>query len=196
MTTKLSSRMRTGQRVAAPATMMAPIQPMVPSTYTGPTGGNGGNGNCGPAPMTVPRSWGPACPTGFCTAQDLAANLGRAFAGERYPCRELTYWTSATADAAGVATFADNSRVTICPTRVIIDHADVLVNQLLTVFEMGNQNQIIGDGIPVPFLNSQSYVIIPFVTDCLRAGLPFSWTVTGLTPDDVVYFGLIGPVIG
>lgn len=171
---QLSQKTRTGQRMANQT----------------------GNGPCGPVGSTVPQSWGAACPTGNCTSENLAAMLGRAFAGERYPCRELTYWVPMIADAGGVATFDDNSRVTICPTRVIVTGAVTNLGVLLSRFEIGNQNQVVGDPMPVAMLAPISYQIIPFVTDCIRAGLPFGVTITGLTADDVIYFGIVGPTIG
>ena len=179
---KVKSNVRTGQ---APA-MMA-------------TRSNGnGNGNCGPAMATQPRSWGAACPTGNCTADMLAANLNRAFAGERYPCREIPYWIPITIAADGTGTFDDNSRVTICPTRVIVNPRDgsATVSVQLSRFEIGNQNQVVGDPIPLPFLGPNSYVIIPFVTDCIKAGMPFGVTLIGGTPADIYDFGIIGPAIG
>lgn len=153
---------------------------------------------CGPALPAQPQSWGAACPTGHCTADQLAANLNRAFAGERYPCREIPYWIPLTADAGGVASFDDNSRVTICPTRVIIAPRDgsALLAVQLSRFEIGNQNQVVGDPIPIPFLSQNSYVIIPFVTDCIKAGMPFGITIIGAAEDDVFDFGIIGPAIG
>lgn len=158
----------------------------------------GGNGGCAPL-ATQPQSWGAACPPGYCTADELARNLNRSFAGERYPCRELPYTLVAVADAGGVATFKENSRVTMCPTRVILsldDEVAVPNDALLTSFEIGNQNQIIGDPLQILQFNPFSYAAIPFVTDCIKAGLPFSATITGLTADNVAYLTLIGPTIG
>lgn len=190
---KVKSNVRTGQLGA-----MVPAQGS--GYYSGRTNGYNGNGNgapCGPAMPTQPQSWGAACPTGNCTADMLASNLGRAFAGERYPCREIPYWTRVTASAAGIATFDGNSKVTICPTRVIIHpNAAATVDVQLSRFEIGNQNQVVGDPIPVPFLNVQSYVIIPFVTDCLKAGIPFGFTIIGAASGAVFDFGIIGPAIG
>lgn len=159
-----------------------------------------GNGRppCGPAPATQPMSWGAACPTGNCTADTLAANLNRAFAGERYPCREIPYWIEMTGVAGGTATFDGNSKVTICPTRVIVHPRDgsQAVGVQLSRFEIGNQNQVVGDPIPIQFLDYNSYVIIPFVTDCIKAGMPFGITIIGTTTDDIYDFGIIGPAIG
>lgn len=186
---KIAQQMkRTGQSPAG----------MVPGNVIG-----GGNGSCGPAPATSTRSWGAACPTGACSADQLAANLNRTFAGERYPCRELTYWIKMTADGSGVCTFNQNSKVTICPTRVIaFEDSETsgllpVAGPLLTVFEIGNQNQIVGDPIPLALLNPSAYQIIPFVTDCIKAGMPFNVTITGATAGTgVVYFGIVGPAIG
>lgn len=157
-----------------------------------------GNGPCGPSAPTQPMSWGAGCPDGSCSADQLASNLNRAFAGERYPCRELTYWNRLIVDANGEATFNDNSKVTICPTRVIILAPGVVTPIIfLSEFEIGNQNQIVGDPIPFPILDVASYQAIPFVTDCIKAGMPFEVKLTGTAAEDtVVFFGIIGPAIG
>lgn len=153
---------------------------------------------CGPAPAGTPMSWGSACPPGYCSADQLARNLNRAFAGDRYGCRELSYWLTAVASAGGVATFDDNAIITICPTRVIVLSAvaDGDLDAELTEFTIGAQNQIYGDPMPIRMLHPQSYQIIPFVTDCIKAGQPFSLTVTGATAASTIYFGLIGPAVG
>src|SRR5262245_64582675 len=80
-------------------------------------------GNCAPVAPTRPMSWGAACPTGNCTSENLASSLNRQFAGDRYPCRELPYTLQLTA-AGGVVSFEANSKVTICPTRVIVAPED------------------------------------------------------------------------
>lgn len=203
MSTKLSQKMkahRTGQDYR--------MGPPPPAQY--PNGGpamqypNGGNGNgpaCGTLPPATPMSWGAACPPGQCSSEDLAANLNRAFAGERYGCRELPYWLSATVDANGVATFEQNSTVTICPTRVMFaaggpDPLAFAATAVLAEFTMGNQNQVVGDPLPLALIATNSYQSIPFVTDCLKAGLPFKIRLEGLTVGDVVYFGILGPAVG
>lgn len=191
MQTKLASKLRgngvhrTGQTLAAQAQANAMA--------------NGSNGPaCGPMAPTVPMSWGAGCPPGGCTGADLAASLGRAFAGERYPCRELPYWLAATSDAGGIATFSQNSLVTICPTRVLVlsSAADGDLDAVMSEFTVGNQNQVVGDPLPIRFLHPQSYQIIPFVTDCIKAGMPFRIVITGNTAATDVYVGLIGPAIG
>lgn len=186
-----------GRRV--PASQLTPISTVQQIPQGGGGNGNGGGGGCFSPGPGQPMSWGAACPTGYCTAHDLAESLGRAFAGERYPCRELTYWTKLTADANGVADTGDskNSKVTICPTRIVAFAMPASANALLEVFQMGNQNEIIGDPIPIQLLDPDSFQIIPYVTDCLRAGLPFRVRVSGLTATTgILYFGLIGPTIG
>lgn len=156
-----------------------------------------GQAPCGPAPAVQARSWGAACPTGACTSNDLAANLGRAFAGERYPCRELTYWVYGQATAGGVWTFSDNAILTICPTRIIVVTLTALAGgEIMSAFTIGNQNQMVGDPIPLTMLAPNSYQIIPYVTDCVRAGIPFGFTLSGLAASDFVDFGLVGPAIG
>lgn len=173
---------RTGQ---TPGMFAAPVRP--------------GNGGCAPTPPTQPQSWGAACPPGFCTGDQLAQNLNRSFAGERYGCRELPYTVTGTADAQGDLTISQNSTVTMCPTRVMVMGDDGVVipaDASLTVFEIGNQNQILGDPIPVSHLSPFSYQIIPFVTDCIKAGIPFTITISGWGADEVAYVTLIGPAIG
>lgn len=218
------ARSKLGQKMRAPRTGVA-LPPTAPylgvyklsdkATYSmGPSGngsnGNGnpgsngmrggnGNGKCGTV-QTIPMSWGAGCPPGQCTAADLAAGLNRSFAGESYGCRELPYWLSGTADGDGVLTLSQNSLVTICPTRMIIMSLedDDLANAfgLLTEFTIGNQNQIVGDPIPFLFFHPDSYQVIPFVTDCIRAGMPFTIKLVGNVASTKLYVGLIGPAIG
>lgn len=162
---------------------------------------NGGIGPaCGPMAPTQPQSWGAACPPGICDPSTLAASLGRSFVGERYGCRELTYWLFGEFDAGGQLTFAQNSDLTICPTRIVgwvTDPAGDRVQEgVLSTFTIGAQNQIFGDPLPLSTISPDSYQMVPFVTDCIRAGGPFSLTVTGGTPGNLVYVGLIGPAIG
>ncbi len=157
------------------------------------------NGGCGPVQATQLQSWGAGCPPGDCTAEELARNLNRSYAGERYGCRELPYTLVGVADATGLVVISENSKVTICPTRVIIsldDEVAVPNDAVMTSFEIGNQNQIVGDPIPVLQLSSFAYQAIPFVTDCMRAGLPFSMGLEGFAEDTRVFVTLIGPAIG
>jgi len=207
---KIRTRARTGQTMGPPGGRnvvysgppgVPPItvawQPGQPPIVTEHTPGSNGGPACGPTAPTTPMSWGAGCPPGHCTSQDLAAALNRSFAGEKYPCRELTYWIGMIADAAGVASFEDNSKVTICPTRIaVFSTTEPDAGMFVSEFEIGNQNQLVGDGIPIGILSPDSYQIIPYVTDCIKAGIPFSVSISGMTADDVLYFGLIGPTIG
>ena len=150
---------------------------------------------CGGLPPAQTQSWGAACPTGYCTSENLAASLNRQFAGDRYPCREIPYWISGEVEAGETSiTLTQNSKVTTCPTRVVVMTPDQ--TGALSVFEVGNQNQSVGDPIPIALLGPDSYGIIPFVTDCIKAGLPFKVTLTNLAAGDAVYVGLFGPTIG
>lgn len=158
-----------------------------------------GSGPCGPAAPAVPMSWGAACPPGGCTGAELAAALGRAFAGERYPCRELPYTVRGTTDGGGDLTLSQNSLVTICPTRVMISQDDGVVvpaNASLVSFTIGSQNQVLGDPIPASHLSPFSYQIIPFVGDCMRSGMPFELVLEDFAADSTVYVTFIGPAVG
>lgn len=212
MNMNLREKVRTAgkqrHRTGATATLMVPGEGNIAVSVIRDSSGRivsvseNGNGNgrpgCGPIPATVPQSWGAACPAGDCSAADLAANLNRVFAGERYPCRELTYWIKMTATAGGVASFNNNSLITICPTRVVFDYegAAPAATAQLDTFTVGNQNQIVGDPLPVASLFPFSYAIVPFVTDCIKAGMPFAVSISGLAAAKVVYFGIVGPAIG
>jgi hypothetical protein len=167
-----------------------------------PTNGRyGQSGPCAPMSPAQPQSWGAACPPGHCDSNSLAAAMGRAFGGERYGCRELTYWiTPLELDAAGAGMQSQNATVTICPTRVIAivkDSALAAAGEgYLSEFTIGNTNQIVGDPLPLAVLAPYSYAIIPFVPDCIRAGMPFSISVVDGPAEGFVYFGLVGPTIG
>lgn len=159
----------------------------------------GGNGGCASAPAAQPQSWGSACPTGMCSGEDLARALGRSFAGERYGCSEKPYWLSGTSSAGGVLELSQNAIVTICPTRIIVVEdlgGTIPALAVLTRFEIGNQNQIAGDELPVNVLNTDSYQSIPFVVDCIKAGIPFLMRFEALDATTDYYVGLIGPTIG
>lgn len=184
---KLASRMRqtrTGQ-------FMPPVD------MGGNRGGSGGG--CFAPPQGQPQSWGSACPSGHCTSEDLAANLGRSFGGERYGCRELPYWLMGTSDAGGLLTLSQNAIVTICPTRIVVvaeDGAAVAAAAVLERFDVGNQNQIAGDPLPLRIVGLTGYQSIPFVTDCIKAGIPFEMEFSGLDATTDYFVGLIGPAIG
>jgi len=187
---KLANRMktRTGQNV------MGPVSGGMPVGSTFPHGGG-----CGVAPQATPQSWGSACPSGFCTSADLATALNRAFAGERQGCRELPYWLEGTSTAGGLLTLTQNALVTICPTRVVIlETLNGAIPDLAVMneFTIGNQNQIAGDPLPVNVLALGAYQTIPFVTDCIKAGIPFTVGFAGLDATTAYYVGLIGPAVG
>lgn len=157
------------------------------------------NGGCAPVPPAVPMSWGAACPSGNCTSADLAASLNRAFAGEKMGCKEIPYNLRGASNGAGALTLTQNALITICPTRVLFSTDDLLgipAVAVMTLFTIGAQNQILGDPIPVGVLGGASYAIIPFVTDCIKAGTPFTMTFTGLTATQFHNVTLIGPAIG
>jgi len=174
---------RTGQQVMGPPPVPVAIRE---------------DGPCAPALPGQPMSWGAACPSGDCTAENLAKNLGRMFAGERYPCRELTYWVKFTATAGGLVQHKENALVTICPTRVVIDWEGNAPAATCTLdsFMVGNQNQVVGDPIPVAVFQQNSYSIVPYVTDCIKQGIPFSFQISGAGAAKVGYFGIVGPAIG
>jgi hypothetical protein len=165
--------------------------------------GNPPNG-CGSPPARMTQSWGAGCPSGACTSDQLATSLNRSMAGERHPCKEICYWLRIDLAAGGTGSVSPNSKVTICPTRVVALVQDSAFNEvatatdvtLLDVFEIGNQNQVVGDPIRLTHLHPASYQIIPFVTDCIKAGFPFRLAVTGGPASGFVYIGLIGPAIG
>ena len=197
---KLARQMKENHRTGQAPGLMVPGGVGM-STVPGGVGMStrSGNGGCGPLPPATPMSWGAACPSGSCTSDGLAASLNRQFAGDRYGCRELAYWLSGTADAAGVVTLAQNSMITICPTRIVfVEAAGAGIGALamLSVFEIQNQNQIVGAPLPLAMISIGAYQTIPFVTDCLKAGIPFRIVMTGLVNTRVYTIGLIGPAIG
>lgn len=172
---------------------------MGPSPVDFPYSGNGNGGGCSAQLPAQPQSWGSACPSGTCTSADLAASLGRAFGGERYGCREIGYWLSGTSSAGGALTLTQNALITICPTRIIAAASGgqaIGTGALLTVFTVGSQNQIFGDPLPLAVIAPDSVQMVPFVSDCIKSGTPFTLTFTGLTATTLYSIGLIGPAIG
>lgn len=159
-------------------------------------------GACGPVQATQVRSWGAACPTGFCAPDNLPEALGRWFAGDRAGCREIPYTIriDGTSDAAldvnVVAT--PNATVTMCPTR-IITHA--VGNWNLNVLQFGSVNQIFGGPIPHTSLGTQVHASVPMVPDCIRAGQPIRID-ADLLPDgvggaaDSLWIVFLGPMVG
>jgi hypothetical protein len=163
-------------------------------------------GACGPSQPTQPMSWGAACPPGFCTPDNLPASLGRWFSGDRAGCTEKPYTIklTATSDVALVvtATVTTTSKVTMCPTRLLIV-TDAAYNQWeIQTLQFGNQNQIVGGPAPVGSFGSPTAFqqTVPFVPDCLRAGMPYTITMN-LKPEAMatlrtVYLTFIGPMVG
>lgn len=160
-------------------------------------------GQCAPGMQTVPMSWGSACPPGYCPPDNLPERLGRWFAGDRSGCKELPYGINI-AQLSDVAldtpvTFTTTSKVTMCPTRMIIG-ADTTDQWLLNTITFGNQNQLIGGPVRVEVFGIQAFQTVPMVPDCLRAGQPFELTFT-LRAEAVpavreVHVVFIGPTVG
>lgn len=202
MNARLKARMqaRTGQRIIGydqfgnalyDSPPQGTILGMAPNgTYRG----SGGPG-CGPGPQTVLQSHGAACPPGDCPPGQLATALGRQFAGER-SCRELTYWARGETDGGGALTVSVNSLVTMCPTRLVVVEETPLAGSRLTSLNFANVPQMIGDPIFLAAFSPQSVQAVPFVMNCLRAGLPFSYTISDAEPDSEVWLGFIGPMSG
>jgi hypothetical protein len=164
-------------------------------------------GQCGPAPANVTKSWGSACPDGYCPPANLPDALGRYFAGDRSGCREVPYTLHFSATEGGVAAvFADvtvtgNSKVTMCPTRMLITHDGVTGGAWrFKRLQFGNQNQVVGDTFPVSAYDPAAFQAVPFVPDCLRAGMPYE-VVLELEGDATpvarqAWVTLIGPMVG
>lgn len=170
-------------------------------------------GACGPAPGAVPKSWGAACPPGYCTPDNLPTALSRWFAGDRAGCKELPYTmkTSLTSSTTLVltATITGVSKVTMCPTRlmVVTDNGGGPTsgaghNQWeITSITFGNQNQLVGGPVGADTWNPQFFSqLVPMVPDCLRAGQPYTINLN-LKPEAMatlrtIYLVWIGPMVG
>lgn len=171
---------------------------------TGALNFNYRTGQCGPVQATQLRSWGAACPPGYCPPNQLPEALGRYFAGDRTGCREIPY-VKKIAVTAGIAaidsTVEEVSKVTMCPTRLIIQ-TDFFPSPSVSLvsFKIGNQNQLVGGPVLVSAFDRKAYQDVPIVPDCIRAGQPFSFTIrvgVALEPATVsTYIMLIGPAIG
>lgn len=160
-------------------------------------------GQCGPVQATQVKSWGAACPSGFCPPGNLPAALGRWFAGDRAGCRELPYTVvlSGTGEvAADVAVSVDRvSKVDMCPTRIIATTTTGTSVWRIEKIQFGNQNQLVGSGLPVGALDPGAFQPVPIVPDCLRAGQPFSIDATivaGVAAAGSIAITFIGPVVG
>lgn len=176
------------------------------SIRTGAINFNYRTGACGPGPATVPKSWGAACPPGFCTPDGLPPALGRWFAGDRAGCTEKPYTIKVTGTSSTTVNVLAGgtapSKVTMCPTRLLIV-ADGAYNQWeISTIQFGNQNQIVGGPVGVGAFGSPTAFAqtVPMVPDCLRAGLPFTVGMI-LKPEAMAtlrtcYLVFIGPMVG
>lgn len=158
-------------------------------------------GQCGPVQATQLRSWGAACPPGFCPPDRLPEQLGRWFAGDRTGCRELpmTIRLDGTAGVAAVTVTRElTSRVTMCPTRVMAWHNADGEDWLINEIQFGNQNQLVGGPVPAAAFDPQAFQDVPIVPDCIYAGQPISITATlGIGEDaSSLWIVFIGPTIG
>lgn len=171
---------------------------------TGALGFDYKTGQCHPGPQTQAKSWGGACPTGFCPPNGLPAALNRWFAGDRSGCREIPYTVSGSVltstTLATTITITRNSKVTMCPTRVLIASDAPLGLVDLVTMQFGNANQIVGGPVEVSVFGIQAFQLVPFVPDCLYAGQPFTLTFSldAETPAVTreVYVTFIGPMVG
>lgn len=162
-------------------------------------------GQCGPAPATELRSWGAACPQGFCPPDNLPEALGRWFAGDRSGCRELPY-TILLSDTGAVATDTTvsverTSKVTMCPTRMLVTPFLGAASGPweISKIQFGNQNQIVGGPMPTNLFDPAAFQVVPFVPDCLRAGQPFEIEAilkAGAAVASSLYVTFLGPVVG
>lgn len=161
-------------------------------------------GQCNTVQPTQPRSWGAACPTGYCPPDRLPEALGRYFAGDRAGCREIPYTVSegtvTSATLVTTLTITRTSKVTMCPTRILMasDAGAGLVTLVSMTF--GNQNQIVGGPVSIEVFGTQAFQMVPFVPDCLYAGQPFELVFNIAAeagpPTREVYVTFIGPMVG
>lgn len=158
-------------------------------------------GACAPVQATQVRSWGAACPSGYCPPEDLPAALNRWFAGDRAGCRELPYTVRLDSDgdpADPVAvTQSFNALVTMCPTRIITYSAGSwLINQI----RIGNQNQLVGGPVPAEAFATDVFASVPIVPDCMRSGQPVTIDATilpgGENPGGSLWVVFLGPMVG
>lgn len=160
-------------------------------------------GQCGPVQATQTRSWGAACPSGYCPPGNLPAALNRWFAGERAGCREIPY----TILLAGIGIVLTDvavsrtltSKVDMCPTRIIASVTVGTSTWRIDSIEFGSQNQILGSGVPAGSLDPGAFQPVPIVPDCIRAGQPFTIDATilaGVAAAAELAITFIGPVVG
>lgn len=162
-------------------------------------------GQCGPPQATMVKSWGAACPTGYCPPDHLPEALGRWFAGDRAGCKEAPYTvklSGITGAAVVPVSVTRNAEITMCPTRVLAwtNNPSATAAVLLTKIQFGAQNQLIGGPVPVEAFDPQAFQDVPIVPDCLKAGLPFTVSISlgidaGAENVDT-WITFIGPMVG
>lgn len=167
-------------------------------------------GACSPGPAALVKAWGSACPPGgMCAPDQLPAQLGRYFAGDRAGCREIPFCISGTLTSDTMASqelvLSDTSPVTLCATRLIVvtdypgagTHNQWEINEI----KFGNQNQIVGGPVGADVFYPLNFnQTVPFVPDCLRAGTPYRISVS-LKPEAMatprhISLVFIGPMVG
>lgn len=161
-------------------------------------------GQCGPPQATMVKSWGSACPPGYCPPDHLPEALGRWFAGDRAGCKEAPYTvklSGTTGAAVTTVTVSRNAEITMCPTRLLAWTNNASLGAvLITKVQFGSQNQLIGGPVPVEAFDPQAFQVVPMVPDCLKAGLPFTVTITlGIDVGAVdvdTWLTFIGPMVG
>ena len=171
---------------------------------TGALGFDYRTGQCSPPSPTQPMSWGAACPAGYCPPDKLPESLGRYFAGDRAGCREIPYTVSestvTSATLVTTLTITRTSKVTMCPTRVLIASDAVAGIVTLVSMTFGNQNQVVGGPVEISVFGIQSFQLVPFVPDCLYAGQPFELVfqlaAEAGPPTREVYVTFSGPMVG
>lgn len=165
-------------------------------------------GQCSPAPATVLNSWGPGCPSGQCMPNDLPDALNRYFAGDRAGCREIPYCihfsdTPQDSDTGGVpipVNRTGNSKITMCPTRLIAFTDSASGQWELSTVQFGNQNQVVGGPVALEAFGQLAFQMVPMVPDCLRAGMPWEVDLI-LKPESTpvvrnAWLVFIGPMVG
>lgn len=161
-------------------------------------------GQCAPVAATQLRSWGAACPTGFCPPDNLPEALGRYFAGDRSGCREIPYGIriQATSQVAAVTTvnLERTSKITMCPTRLLTIADGAAGQWLINTIQFGNQNQIVGGPIAQEVFSPFSFQLVPMVPDCIKAGQPFTINVSlgaeAMATARNLWLVFIGPMVG
>lgn len=162
-------------------------------------------GACGPTPANVVGSWGGACPVGNCRPDDLPAELGRYFAGDRGDCKEMPYAFQFVGQASGTAVVVNTTSIlTMCPTRLVavergtaaVDETNWVINSIV----FGNQNQIVNNDIIASAFRTTAKQSVPLAPACLMGGTPVTITCTPTVvtaPGDTnLFLVFFGPAIG